>query len=351
MPQQKYTIKMNTLKKAFTKDMEIFENGIIASESRQECALALLPIDCGETDAEWGRLWFESKRAGNVAFIVYAAASNRYLEPEERSIDGYRQLMHKLDSVSMVNVSDMLLYKLSGRYLYVYIEVTGEGINTISNIRVDRQGDNFMQTFPEVYQENNSFFHRYMSIFSSMYNDLEEEIDALPQMLDLDTCDEQLLPVYAKWLGIDVGDGFFETNTLRALVKEAHVLNRMKGTRWCLERIFEIILGEKCIIVERNSVQDYLTAEQYDAYNSLYGDSIYDVTMLVKCSMNETLQSQLQYILDQFLPARCQLHIIQLNNTGALDSHSYLDINARVYNTSGGNLDIGRGLDTMITLV
>ena len=57
------------------------------------------------------------------------------------------------------------------------VEVMGEGVS-IGNIRVEAPGDNFMQTFPEVYREKNSFFHRYLSVYSSIYNDFQEKLDA-----------------------------------------------------------------------------------------------------------------------------------------------------------------------------
>lgn len=335
MPDYKYQIKENRLKTAF------IENGNIY----------LKPIDSLKDEANWGRLHYDVEMTGNVACIVYAAASDLLIEPDEQTEGGYKRLLKNLGASRFVQQNDMMLYNMSGRYLYLAFTVTGEGEAQFTNMYVDRVGDRFMETFPLVYQDYGKFFHRYLSIFSTIYDDFDKVIDNMPQLLDLDKCSKELLSIYAGWLGIDIGDGFLAEDVLRELVKNAYQLNRMKGTRWCLEKITEILFGEPAVIVERNTTEDYLPKEQIDNINKLYGTSLFDVTVLINQQLDETKKSQLEFLLRQFLPIRCKLRIVELNRSGLLDSYSYLDVNARVYQTYDGVLDSQQSMDDVITLL
>ena len=76
-----------------------------------------------------------------------------------------------------------------------------------------------------------SFFHRYMSIYSTLYMDFQEKIDNVADFLDINTAPAQLLPIFCGWMGLDVSGDFLTEDRLRTLVKEAYQLNRTKGTR------------------------------------------------------------------------------------------------------------------------
>ena len=57
------------------------------------------------------------------------------------------------------------------------------------------------------------------------------------------------------------------------------------------------------------------------------------------------------YLLDQFKPLRSRIHIVHLKSDGMLDSHSYLDMNARVFEVENGGLDENQIMDCVVTLV
>lgn len=207
-----------------------------------------------------------------------------------------------------------------------------------------------MNTFPEVYRERGSFFHRYLSVFSSIYEDFQEEIEELPRLLDLDTCPAFLLPVYASWLGLAVGDNFLEEPVLRTLVKEAFSLNRIKGTKAALLRIARIVLGEDVVVLERNVMGAYIEKEEVPQMNRLYGRTAQDVTILVGRPLTEVKRSQLLFLLEQFSPVRARLHVVCLKRACVLDSYSYLDWNAMVPWQGQGRLDREQEMDGAVCL-
>lgn len=321
-------------------------------------------IDSAAADSGWGRLSFRLACDESVVCYVYAVALNEdsfyrqgkpmriedFLCNEEESHAIKKEFLWRVSASRFVNQKDILLYDLKGRYLYLIFEVLGEGACRISHMRVDQQGDNFMNTFPEIYREQGGFFHRFMSVFSSIYEDFQVDIDNLPKLLDIDSCPERLLPMYGRWLGIDVGNDFLDEKIMRPLVKEAYQLNRMKGTKAVLERLTEIFLGEKALVLERNVMADYVGKEQMAEFEKLYGNSVYDVTILVNKPMVEAEKSQLMFLLNQFKPVRSRLHLIYLKQTGTLDSYSYLDMNARVPGDGSGQLDGKQSLGGVIRL-
>ncbi len=350
-----YTIRTNRLERSYLSgfDLDPDTNVLYFDENTGIHRLYLDVIDSANSFSEWGRLSFGLSLPENMAIYVYAFASDQNTWYED---DGTTfEIMDKLrdpelpdsdkknffsgeNSVRYVGRNDMLLYGLKGRYLFVAIEVLGSGEGYISRLRVDRKGDVFMDAFPSVYQERNSFFHKFLSVFSSIYNDVGYEIEKLPELLNPDTCPRECLPVYAEWLGIDLSGDFLSEQAERTFVREAYNLNRMKGTKACLARVLEIVLDEKVIILENNTIKSYQERGEM-AESELISGSIYDVNILIKKSFSDTMRQQLLYLLDQFKPLRCRLHLIQLRDTPILDSEVYLDMNAIISGDSVGYLD------------
>ncbi len=360
-----YTIKKNRIERGCMSGLESKgRTAICKGKGSGDGYLFLRSLDSAVADSEWGRMHFDMQIEEEMVVYVYLAAMNEnvfYRNDELVRIDDFladpdeplsikKTFFERVSAKRFLNRNDILLYDLKGRYLYIAIEVTGIGEAVLDHLVVDLHGDNFMETFPEVYRERNSFFHRYLSVFSSIYNDFQNDIAALPQLLDLDTCPKELLPIYAGWLGIDVGNDFLGESKLRMLVKETYRLNRIKGTKKAISRIAEIVLGEPVKVLERNVMQNYIPSEEMHEFEKLYGKSIYDVTLLVNSYVSENLKSQLMFLLNQFKPIRSRIHVIFLKPDGMLDSHCYLDMNARVYSFSEGALDERQTLDGMTCL-
>ena len=152
-----------------------------------------------------------------------------------------------------------------------------------------------METFPSVYRERDGFFHRFLSIYSSIYNDFEQEIDDLPRLLDPETAQVEMLPVYGQWLGIDLSGDYLTEEMMRTFVREGYKLNRMKGTKRAIERILEIILREKAIVIEHNQVKSRLEEEEMEIPDNFRKKGIYDVTVLVKRHLTEELRHQILF--------------------------------------------------------
>ncbi len=361
----KYSIRKNRINSAYKEGIIVKDDGtLVFDENAMFHGILFCGIDSGADDSKWGRLFMKVTHSQDVVLSTYVTATN-YTKTEEdgkeATVDDYllREdvdlakkigLLKRMGARRFMETDDMLLYDLSGRYLFLAIELLGEGSAEISDIVIDAVGDNFMAAFPEIYQERNGYFHRYMSVFSSIYNDFQEELDHYPDILDLDTCPEEMLIRYGGWMGIDLEGGFMPEDILRKLVKEAYSLNRMKGTKKAIERILEIILDEKPLIVEHNMLRALRKEEKAEFLPGFEAKGPFDVTVLVKGKLTEEAKSRLTFILDQFKPVRSNICIAQMDENVIIDSSSYLDVNARIPEERGALLDGSDSLGGMITL-
>lgn len=354
-----FTIRENRLdqssKSGFTQQGDI----LYLDEYCARGSLFLTPLDSGTKGMEWGRFHADVVMDERRAFFIYAFASDfKQLYSGERSVDLEKfllaedtndmkkeQMLKRLSAKRFTQKDDVLLYGLRGRYLFLAVIVIGEGDFSISRMKLDSEGDVFLGLFPEMYRNRGDFFHRFISIFASCYHDTQDEIDALPQMLDPDIAPEKLLSVYGEWLGINLPEGAFEESVMRRLIKEAWQLNRMKGSKWAIERLMEIILQEKIILLEQNLVSHY-NGNDVKLYDRYTPRDRYEVVILTRKNIDEDLRIHLYNILNQFKPIRSRIKLVQLTDNSILDDNSYLDMNATIFegkeaSVGGGELDGG----------
>lgn len=350
-----YSIKKNRLENSYLVGMSVDpESGrLLLDKDTGIHRLYTDKIDSATDGCEWGRLSFDMELTENMALYVYAFAGDfdTWYDSEGRNHtiadtlkskdipdEDKKRFFSGDGGARFVGKNDILLYRLKGRFLYIAIEILGAGEGYIDRIRIDRKGDQFMDAFPSVYRERDSFFHRFLSVFSSIYNDVDYEISRLPELLDVDKCPRECLRVYAGWLGIDLSGDFLTEDAERTFVREAYNLNRTKGTKACLLRVLEIVTGEKAVILENNAIRAYLEKGEMSETELISG-GIYDVNILLRKQLSDTDRQQIMYLLNQFKPIRSRLHLIQLRDTPILDDEIYLDLNAVLAGETLGVLD------------
>lgn len=313
------------------------ETGLSLEADSVTHSLVLPVVDGGETGIKWGRLTVDADLPESCVLKVTAVAADEEGEAEN---PGQQTAV----PICAVNARDLLLYSQTGRYLAIRLEVAGSGAGELREIAVYTPGDTFMNTFPEVYRQHGSFFHRYMTVFSSIYLDFQQSIDSLYQYLDPRTAPARMLPVLAGWLGVDTGAEQFDEDTLRLLVMEAPEFNRQKGSRYVIERIACIVLKCSVMIVERSALQEKTKAEKM-IYDRLYGESSYGFTVLAAGVCGEASKSRFFCLADQLKPLRSHMNFVCLEDGVRLDGYCYLGINSRLSESKKGAADLGIPMD------
>lgn len=327
-----------------------------------------------ESGTKWGRFHCRCDLSPSSALRIYALA----LDAAEAQADGLNRYFHdsgvpwsrkrlqfEQGGILSVNHEDILLYALTGEYLWIALEIedgaeprmdaengTARG-DSVCEMFLDSQGDNFMWTFPGIYQEEGGFFHRYMSVFSSVYQDMADRIAEMDRYLDTGTTPMPFLMEIAGWLGFAVS-GDFDVHghpeeicqgMLRVLVRDLYAINRIKGTKEVIRRLIRMALREEPVIVERNRIEGYMPDGTADTYQILYGASMQDVTILLRREGDERLQAQMMYLLNQFMPARSRIRLVFCPEGRRLDTHCYLDYNAALATRGEGCMDGGIRMD------
>ena len=356
---RRYRLGRARLSRALLQGFALEGDGL-HTDGRTGGAEAFLPgLDSARADCPWGRLSLSCSLGPETMLTIRAFASDQNVV---RRGDELVEIDHLLtdpqvprrekerlfllaDGMEHSGAKDVLLTGQNGRWLWLWLEVTGEEPCTLEDMRVYVPGDHFFRTFPQVYQAGNDFFQRYISVFSTMYQELQEDINDLPKLLDVDTAPEKLLPVFASWLGLETDETLFSPEELRMLIKAAPELMARKGTRWAVEQVVKLFVEGLVYVVERN-----LLAPTREGREELYGTTPYDFTVMLSCRQDEKLRQRLKFLVDQFRPVRSRCRIVFLEECGGLDAFTYLDINGSVLQNMPGSLDDRKALTGMVYL-
>lgn len=353
-----YTITGTKLEMAYYEGLKR-QGSVLSVQEGRDHFVILNRFRSYEGDARWGRFHCKADLSSSSMLKIYAFAVNAQAEQAERLNDFFhdpavpwreKRGYFGRDGVEFVNHKDVLLYDLQGEYLWIAIGIEEAGRDRIYDMKLDTQGDNFMQTFPEIYQEENGFFHRYMSVFSSIYQDISDEIEGMDRYLNIETTPFPVLMQIAGWFGFETEGDFLEEKLLRRLVREIYHLNRIKGTKQVMKDLIRAVLGDEAYIIERNRLRGYIQSDRKDTYQKLYGSTMQDVTILVKRPEDEKLQSQIMYLLQQFKPARSRIRLVFSESCNHLDSYCYLDYNAALSEIGYACLDNNSRINGTIVL-
>ncbi|MDR2157589.1 MAG: hypothetical protein LBO81_07405 [Clostridiales Family XIII bacterium] len=356
---KKYRINGLRLARAFRDGFELTDGGTLVSAGHGRVSAVFFAALDGVTDGcPWGRFVFRAAAGEDTVFGVRVIASDEariaydgkfvnmddvLRDPAVSSADKFALFEQSENAYASV-YSDVLLHGLNGRYLWICLTAQGNEAR-FSNFCAFTPGDRFLRTFPEVYREPGAFFHRYVSVFSSIYNDLEQKVGRVHELLDLDACPAEFLPVYASWFGISPDGDYMDEDRLRTFLKKAYSLIRRKGTREAVEELVGIFVDEPFYIVEHADVIGRSDREMKRALQRVYGDDPYSFTLLIRRKPDEKLQLRLTRLIEQFKPLRVKVRVLFIENKSALDSGANLDINAFLANPKAGVLDEGAALN------
>ncbi|MFZ3384003.1 MAG: hypothetical protein WA144_08770, partial [Candidatus Methanoperedens sp.] len=116
---------------------------------------------------------------------------------------------NKLNWVGSKNNPRNILFKgKRGRYLWLKIVLLTFDENVrpaITEMKVTYPRNSYLRYLPAIYQEDPSsmeFLERFLSIFETVFNDLETEISNIFKYFDPDTAPENFIPWLASWMNM-----------------------------------------------------------------------------------------------------------------------------------------------------
>ncbi|WP_274650201.1 phage tail protein [Paenibacillus humicola] len=258
-------------------------------------------------------------------------------------------------SPPVINPRDALFFGAKGRYLWLKIEWIGSERKTpsLSKLRVYLPRTTLLSHLPAIYQEDASgFTERFLSLFGTMFDSIEEKIGELPRHFDSELVSGPYLKWLGGWLGIEV-DEHWSDEQIRRFIREAPELYRYRGTRRGIEKMVEIYTGAKPFIIEYFQYRAMReAAELREITDQLYGmhPCSFSVLVTTEQAPTEKQRIMLQHMLDQQKPAFTEAHLIVLQPWMYLDMHTYLGVNTLLSEPSLLHLDPNRSMpsDTLI---
>ncbi|BAK99818.1 hypothetical protein OBV_26200 [Oscillibacter valericigenes Sjm18-20] len=315
--------------------VEPWGDGLRLDSARITSGFCCLPvIDSAENGFCWDRVVIDADLPPDSALRVYAHTDDDRswggpLEPESGEVEEARAL--RLRFGPPVAQSGDFLLRTGGRYLWLALELAaaGTGSPTVRKVTVRMAGDHMVDYLPAIYQEDD-FTRRFLSIFNSMFLDMEDSIYALPGWMDYESTDPEMLRYLASWMCI--GD---ETNidALISRISGALPEYETQYTVGGIRRSVRRLTGRDPWIVEQFNVSpNRAECRNPKLYRKLYGDDPYRFFVLLREGTFPSRQAleDFRRRMEELIPAGTSMELVLLKQCIQLDWHTYLGINSTV---------------------
>ncbi len=296
------------------------------------------PIDSGENGFRWQRIVVDAVLPPDTSLRVYAYAADTLQWKDGVPLDEWLERTEELTAPVLQEVFGApraecgdFYAGCAGRYLWLLFELaaTGASSPSIRGMRVWFGGDHMTDYLPAIYREDD-FTRRFLSIFDSIYTDMDRAIDALPGRIDYENADEELLRCLASWVCVEQ-DGTREElcQAIGSALGDYENRYTVEGVRRSIRRL----TGREPILLEHFEVSpNRMDCGNPALYRRLYGDDPHRCFALLPENTfpNQQALQKFQRDMEQLLPAGLSLGLVQLKQCVQLDWHTYLGINSRV---------------------
>lgn len=305
-------------------------------------------LDSGVEETEWHKLVMNSRQESDTQIVVRCYASDSrdvVIGTEKRDLDHYIAdgtipMEEKLAALAglwtkpLADPEDALLFKQKGRYLWLYVELIGSESHApvVRSLEVHFPRETYLTNLPPIFQrheQSRDFLSRYLGIFQTIMGETDRRITHVTRLFDVGGADGRSLRWLLGWLGIEGEDDWTKAQ-LRQLLKHAHTLYSLRGTKSAMELLISIYTGEKPIILEYEQVKPLKeNPELGEVAERLYAADPHVFNVLVKAEHadTETKRVALLQLIDSFKPAFASCKLIVLQPWVYMDLHSYLGMN------------------------
>ena len=285
----------------------------------------------------WGRVAVEADLPPDTALRVYAYASDTRQWGDWADLDqGIQSLegdpmpaLREIFGPPVAESGDCLLRR-TGRYLWLMLELTatGAGSPVIHALRLWMRGDHMVDYLPAIYQEED-FTRRFLSIFDSVFTDMERAIDGLPGQMDYEHARGELLRYLASWVCVEGGTATSCCGSASA--PPCPTMRSCTPWRGCGGACAGSPAGSPSSSSTSRCPPTGRTADP-ELYRRLYGEDPYRFFVLLPedTFSSQRERQQFQRDMEEVIPAGMSMQMVQLKPCVQLDWHTYLGINSRV---------------------
>ena len=222
--------------------------------------LAWIPVDVAvERTGEIGVAALDSR----IARCVWHRVALRGEAPPGTSIELQTQTTDDKDAFWNPPIAltltgdnpDAVIQSPPGRYLRIrlMLRTNGRVSPVVKNIKVYFPRKGYLQHLPAVFQEDpdsHVFLDRFLAIFQTSFDGLDERIDRLPRLFNPASVEEKYLPWLAAWLALPLAPEWPAAKK-RAMLASAFSDYQRRGTPAGLEKVIRDYAGvDNALVVE-----------------------------------------------------------------------------------------------------
>ena len=305
--------------------------------------ICLRAIDSGENGFEWARISLECFIPEDSMIKTYAYASDTKLFDGDRDFEEYLSGFDGPDArtlpgeiFSPAGSGDDFYLSVHGRYIWLMFEfIASVSPPQLKALRIHISGDHMIDYLPEIYRKESDFTKRFLSVFDSMFMDMERAIYDLPSRLNYEGTYDEMLRSLARWVCIepsDIGRSAI-IERIRSVVNDYENMFTVRGVQRSVERL----CSRWPIIVESADVDPNKPGCVHsDLYRKLYGEDPYKFFILLDEDSFDSRAATEKFIKDMqaLIPAHTAFDLVMLKRQVRLDWHTYLGVNSVVSNYS-----------------
>lgn len=341
--------------------MEITQHSVHSCDGRTECTMITGSSDSTEHGFIWRSLVISADLGENTIMRVSAyAADNSFVSVmgktvslDEYLIDSSISCEERIKTVGELftplgtNTSDIPI-NLVGRYIWVKIDfiLLDRKPVKLDKMKLLLRSDSMMQYLPEMYRASdgeNGFMTRFMSMFDSIFFDMDDQIQKARSSIDYRIADGEMLNYLADWIMIDDA-AYLSKEELRQKIRTTANEYRYTGTKAGLSDWIEREYGVKPEIVEYFNIKKMVSeGKDCEVYERLFGNDPYKFFVLLpEKTFADTHEANIftERLKDR-IPAYTEAAVIILKKNVILDSNTYLDMNSVVNGYSCAEADLG----------
>ena len=339
--------------KSYSQDVVVSDNSI---SFRGHSFFFSRLLDSNESGTYWSNLLVKSNIPANARLIfrVFSSDMKNVVVSFENNKDTRIDLdsffekeynpelklsvFNSMNCLTFENSKEVPLFELKGRYIAFCVEAINhfDTCITIEELQINFPFNSFVQYLPEVYQNvpNSAFLHRFISIFQSMYLELEEIIDNIPEKFEPSFSD----PKFINWICnlFDLDSSIYSEAYLRDALRNMTSEFMSYGTRNSLVKTICSYIHDDPILVEKFRIthNDYYIIEK-ELVDKLFGGSNYNFTVILKETdiKNEKCYADLLKIIHERIPIDAICNLVILTDNIILGVHCYIGVNSRISNS------------------
>ena len=221
----------------FIQGLSVGDGGLYLGNAREGTYISR-SLDTLEKGTVWHRLRLESTLPDNARLELFVYCSDEdtvpFLGGSREKLDDWlekadgktrEEFFHRYGQKNWDDPMDLTLYGLQGRYLWFCLffhSYDGEAMQ-VHGIKLEFPRIAFIDYLPQVYRgadSRDSFLARFLSLFQSIYVDLEEDIDQMPARCDPAVTSPEFLRFLGEMLAVPQ-QGLWPEEKLRSLLKQA----------------------------------------------------------------------------------------------------------------------------------